>query len=232
MKPQAKIKTLKSIKIGFDIAIILLSLFFLFFITLVYFDLSTTYTKSSLNTILAKVVPNQPSSTNDFVVSSSKENIHVYSYIESYNVIIDMKSDDVKNVPIIYKIIFLLGLNLNLFFLIFVLYQGRNILKSIINGIKGKTDIIKHYIFNRKNIRRFQYIAYGFIAMPLIELIIYLSDSYFFGRYFNIEGFSLKPAIEFSSISWDYVFVGLLFISLIEIIRRGITIQEENDLTV
>lgn len=232
MKSRTKIKTLKSIKIGFDIAIIALSLFFLFFVALVSFDLSTTYTRSSLSTILAKVVPNQPISTKDFVVSSSNENIQVSSYINNYNIVIDMKSDDVKKIPISHKIIFLLGLNLNLFFLIFVLYQGRNILKSIISGAKAKADNLKHYIFNRNNIRRFQYVAYGFIAMPLIELIIYFSDSYFFGKYFYIQGFSLKPTIEFSSISWDYVFIGLLFISLIEIIRRGITIQEENDLTV
>ena len=68
--------------------------------------------------------------------------------------------------------------------------------------------------------------------MPLFELIIYFSDSIFLKKYFLIEGFTLNPIIGLSSISWDYIFIGLLFISLIEVIRRGMTIQEENDLTV
>ncbi|MCK9321613.1 MAG: DUF2975 domain-containing protein, partial [Bacteroidales bacterium] len=134
--------------------------------------------------------------------------------------------------PIIFKIVFLLALNLNLFFLIFVFFQASRILSSIIRGIKNEKENLHHFIFNKRNIKRFQYISYGFIAMPLFELIIYFSDSIFLKKYFLIEGFTLNPIIGLSSISWDYIFIGLLFISLIEVIRRGMTIQEENDLTV
>jgi hypothetical protein len=98
--------------------------------------------------------------------------------------------------------------------------------------MKENKEDLQHYMFNKKNIHRFQYIAYGFIAMPIIELLFYCSDTYFLSSYFKAEGYVLKSVIDLSTISWDYLFIGLLFISLIELIRRGIMIQEENDLTV
>lgn len=232
MKPSTNIKLLKTIKVGFDVAIVAMSLFLVFFICLVVFDLSSIYKNSSIGTILAQATPIEKTVTKDFIVNSQKNNIKVTSFIDSYDLVLDMKSNNLSQIPIIFKIVFLTALNLNLFFIIFVFYQASKILKSIINGMKEDKKVIQHYIFNKNNIRRFQFIAYGFILMPIIELIIYFSDSYFLSNYFSIQGFTLSPILDLSSISWDYIFIGLLFISLIEIIRRGITIQEENDLTV
>ena len=235
MKPKTKIITLRTIKIGFDVAIVALSIFLLALITLVVFDLSSISTKSSLGPILAKAIPIEKSTTKDFVVSSKIKDITVTSYVNNYQLVLNTRSNDLKKIPIVYKIIFVSAINLSLFFLIFVLFQASKILKSIIKGMneyKEDKEALQHYMFNKKNIHRFQYIAYGFIAMPIIELLLYCSDTYFLSTYFKAEGYVLKSILDFSSISWDYLFIGLLFISLIELIRRGIMIQEENDLTV
>lgn len=231
MKPKTKILTLRSIKIGFDIAIVLLSLFLLL-LTLAVFDLSSISKKSSVGTIFAKAVPVNKTENEDFIVYSNIKDISVSSYVDSYQLVLNMKSKDLKTIPILYKVIFVSALNLSVFFLIFVLFQASKILKSIVKGMKENKEDIQHYMFNKKNIHRFQYIAYGFIAMPIIELLLYCSDTYFLSSYFKAEGYKLKSILDFSSISWDYLFIGLLFISLIELIRRGIMIQEENDLTV
>ena len=238
MKPKTKIITLRTIKIGFDVAIVALSIFLLVLITLVVFDLSSISKKSSVGAIFAKAVPVNKTENEDFIVYSNIKDISVSSYVNSYQLVLDMKSKDLSKMPIIYKVIFVSALNLSIFFLIFVLFQASKILKSIIKGMneyndnKEDKEALQHYMFNKKNIRRFQYIAYGFIAMPIIELLLYCSDSYFLSTYFKAEGYVLKSILDFSSISWDYLFIGLLFISLIELIRRGIMIQEENDLTV
>lgn len=232
MKPKTKILTLRSIKVGFDIAIVLLSLLLLLFLTGAVFDLSSISKRSSVGAILVKATPVKKSPTKDFIISSKINDISVSSYVNSYQLVLNMKSKNLKTIPIIYKVIFIVAINLSLFFLIFVLFQASKILKSIVRGMKENKEDIQHYMFNKKNIHRFQYIAYGFIAMPIIELLFYCSDTYFLTSYFKAEGYVLKSIIDFSSISWDYLFIGLLFISLIELIRRGIMIQEENDLTV
>lgn len=232
MKPNTNIKFLKAVKIGFDSAIVLMSILLAFFIFAVVFNISSPYSKSLFGIIPAQVSPNEKTITKDFVVNSQKENINVSSFIDRYKLEIYIKSDDLNQIPIIYKLIFLTGLNLSLFFIIFVLFQASKILKFIIRSLKEDKRVIQHNLFNKSNIKRFQFIAYGFMVMPIIELIIYFSDYYFLSNYFSIPGFKLHPILDLSSISWDYIFIGLLFMSLIEIIRRGITIQEENDLTV
>lgn len=235
MKPKTKILTLRSIKVGFDIAIILLSLFLLLLLSLAVFDLSSISKKSSVGTIFAKAVPVNKTENEDFIIYSNIKDISVSSYVDSYQLVLNMKSKDISKIPIVYKVIFVSALNLSVFFLIFVLFQASKILKSIVKGMneyKEDKEALQHYMFNKKNIHRFQYIAYGFIAMPIIELLLYCSDTYFLSSYFKADGYKLKSILDFGSISWDYLFIGLLFISLIELIRRGIMIQEENDLTV
>ncbi len=232
MKLSTKINTIRTIKIGFDITIIALSLFLIYFIYLGVREMSASLPKSKLGIMLAQVVPNKISSSNDFVIKAKNSDAVVTTYIDSYKIAFNVKNSTNAKIPIIFKIVFLLALNLNLFFLIFVFFQASRILSSIIRGIRNEKENLHHFIFNKRNIKRFQYISYGFIAMPLFELIIYFSDSIFLKKYFLIEGFTIEPIIGLSSISWDYIFIGLLFISLIEVIRRGMSIQEENDLTV
>ena len=232
MRPNTNIRFLKAVKIGFDSAIVLMSILLAFFILAVIFNISSPYSESLFGTIAAKASPIEETITKDFVVNSQKENISVSSFINKYELEISMKSNDLNHFPMIYKLIFLTALNLNLFFIIFVFFQASKILKSIIRSLKEDKKVVQHNLFNKSNIKRFQFIAYGFMVMPIIELIIYFSDYHFLSNYFSIPGFKINPILGLSSISWDYIFIGLLFMSLIEIIRRGITIQEENDLTV
>lgn len=232
MRPNTNMKFLKAVKIGFDSAIVLMSILLAFFILAVIFNISSPYSESLFGTIAAKASPIEETITKDFVVHSQKENISVSSFINKYELEISMKSNDLNHIPMIYKLIFLTALNLNLFFIIFVFFQASKILKSIIRSLKEDRKVVQHNLFNKNNIKRFQFIAYGFMVMPIIELIIYFSDYHFLSNYFSIPGFKINPILGLSSISWDYIFIGLLFMSLIEIIRRGITIQEENDLTV
>ncbi|HBN06279.1 MAG TPA: hypothetical protein DD434_10910, partial [Bacteroidales bacterium] len=132
--------------------------------------------KSKLGIMLAQVVPNKISSSNDFVIKAKNSDAVVTTYIDSYKIAFNVKNSTNAKIPIIFKIVFLLALNLNLFFLIFVFFQASRILSSIIRGIRNEKENLHHFIFNKRNIKRFQYISYGFIAMPLFELIIYFSD--------------------------------------------------------
>lgn len=232
MRSNTNIRFLRATKIGFDIAIVFMSAVLVALIASVVFNISYFYSNSSLGAIFAQASPIQETVTNDFTLNSIEKDISVSYFVTSYDLVMQMKSNNISQIPIIYKLINLTALNLTLFFLIFVFFQASKILKSILRSLKQENKAVKNYLFNKKNIKRFQYIAYGFIGMPLIELIIYFSDYHFLSNYFSIPGHKLRPIIGLSSISWDYIFIGLLFISLIEIIRRGITIQEENDLTV
>ena len=232
MKQNSNIKFLKAIKIGFDTAIVLMSAVLVILIISVVFNISNFYSKSTLGAIFAQVSPIEKTITNDFIIESKKENIAVSYFVDSYQMVMYMKTNDFNKSPIIYKLISITALNLNVFFLIFVLFQASKILKSILRSLKEDSKVVQHNLFNKNNIKRFQFIAYGFMVMPIIGLFIYFSDYYFLSNYFTIQGFKLRPLLDLSSISWDYIFIGLLFMSLIEIIRRGITIQEENDLTV
>ena len=91
---------------------------------------------------------------------------------------------------------------------------------------------LRESVFSNKNILRLRYIAFGFIAMPLIELLSYYLDKLFLERYIRMDAVSVLPISGISSISWEYIFVGLLFIVMIGVFKKGVSLQEENDLTV
>ena len=141
-------------------------------------------------------------------------------------------SEQYKGVLIVWKILYFLTLNLMMLFFIFVLFQIRNIIRSVYRAMGNEKTNITNCVFSHKNIRRLRYIAYGFIIMPFIELGNYYLDKYFLSHFIKIKDITISPIVDISSISWDYILVGLLFIVLIEVFRRGIVLQEENDLTV
>jgi hypothetical protein len=91
---------------------------------------------------------------------------------------------------------------------------------------------LRESVFSNKNILRLRYIAFGFIAMPLIELLSYYLDKLFLERYIRMDAVSVLPISGISSISWEYIFVGLLFIVMIGVFKKGVSLQEESDLTV
>ena len=132
MRPNTNMKFLKAVKIGFDSAIVLMSILLAFFIFLVVFNISSPYSKSLFGVIPALVSPIEKTITKDFVINSQKENISVSSFVDRYEMIISIKGDDLNQIPIIYKLIFLTALNLTLFFIIFVFFQASKILKSMV----------------------------------------------------------------------------------------------------
>lgn len=233
MNDKTQIFSLKSIKIGFDIVFILLIILVFAFLAISIFDITYLSPKSSYGVIFAEVTPNQVITTKEFQVISKIDKIETKSITQGYNIIISMSYSKFKTLPILYRVVYMFALTLSLLFITFIVFHIRNILKSIIKGIKEeRSNSYKHFIFNGQNINRFRYIAYAFIIMPLIELFIYLFDSYFLNKYFFVSNHYIKPISKLSLISWDYIFIGFIFIAVIEILKRGIKIQEENDLTV
>src|SRR5574344_715911 len=227
-----KILALRCIRVGFDVAIALLSLFVILMISMTVFDLSLD-SDSAIGTILAKAVPesNNTGVKNIPLVSKRDSLTSTYS-INDCNIVINMKYDKMSIAPIANKIIYVTALNLEMIFLLFVFIQAALIIKSLIRDMKARGNQITHSVFTDNNLKRFRYISYGFIAMPLIEIVLYFIDNNFLNTYFSLPGYKIPSLMSLSDVSWDYLLIGLLFFALIEMVRRGMAIQEENDLTV
>lgn len=151
---------------------------------------------------------------------------------EGVKVSYEVFSQQHKTLFVACKVLYLFTLNLGMFFLVFVLFQIRNIIKSVYLGVKSENSNISHHVFSRKNILRLKYIAYGFLIIPFVELLNYFADKYFLTRYVNIKGLTILPTDGIGNISWEYILVGLLFTVMIEVFKKGLHLQEENDLTV
>jgi len=230
MNKRTQLFSLKSIKIGFDIVFVVLILATLLLIFASVVEMAYLSPKTNNSSILARIVP-LDNTFNDITLISKIDNSSTKGSIDASEIEIKMDRTNFKSLPILYRIISTLTLVLGLLFLIFIVFHVKNIIKCIIRGMK-EDNSYKHYIFNKENIKRFSYIGIGFICMPIIELTIYLFDNYFLKKYFYIPDYKILPSSSLGYITWDYIFIGLLFITFIEIIRRGISIQEENDLTV
>lgn len=230
MNKRTQLFSLKSIKIGFDIVFVVLILLTLLLIFASVVEMAYLSPKTNNSSILARIVP-LDNTVNDITLISKIDNSSTKGSIDASDIAIKMDMTNFKSLPILYRIISTLTLVLGLLFLIFVVFHIKNIIKCIIRGMREENSY-KHFVFNKENIKRFRYIGYGFIGMPIIDFVLYLFDTYFLTKYFYLPDYDIVPFLRLSSISWDYIFIGLLFITFIEIIRRGISIQEENDLTV
>ncbi len=230
MNKRTQLFSLKSIKIGFDIVFVVLILLTLLLIFASVVEMAYLSPKTNNSSILARIVP-LDNTYNNITLISKIDNSSTKGSIDASDIEIKMDRANFKSLPILYQIISTLTLVLGLLFLIFVVFHIKNIIKCIIRGMREENSY-KHFVFNKENIKRFRYIGIGFICMPIIELTIYLFDNYFLKKYFYIPDYKILPSSSLGYITWDYIFIGLLFITFIEIIRRGISIQEENDLTV
>ena len=230
MNKRTQLFSLKSIKIGFDIVFVVLILATLLLIFASVVEMAYLSPKTNNSSILARIVP-LDNTYNNITLISKIDNSSTKGSIDASDIEIKMDRANFKSLPILYQIISTLTLVLGLLFLIFVVFHIKNIIKCIIRGMREENSY-KHFVFNKENIKRFRYIGIGFICMPIIELTIYLFDNYFLKKYFYIPDYKILPSSSLGYITWDYIFIGLLFITFIEIIRRGISIQEENDLTV
>ena len=77
-----------------------------------------------------------------------------------------------------------------------------------------------------------KYISLGFILMPFLELLVYISDKIFIQTYLQIQELNIVPEFGLSTISWEYILIGMLFYVMIDIFKKGISLQQENDLTI
>lgn len=233
MKLTTKILSLKSIKIGFDIVFVFLILLLSVFLILSILDIG--FFNITKGQIATEVNAERLVENNSVDIFSSIDKTKVDSKISGYRLNLDLKDSNFKGISIVYQLINYFTLSLSIFLIIFIVFHIRKILKSIIREINRNTNTeFKHCIFNNENIRRFRYIGISFIIVPLIDLFLYKFQTYFISKYLFVKesGMELKPIAEYSDISWDYIYIGLLFLSIIEIIRKGMVIQEENDLTV
>jgi hypothetical protein len=68
--------------------------------------------------------------------------------------------------------------------------------------------------------------------MPFLELLVYISDKIFIQTYLQIQELNIVPEFGLSTISWEYILIGMLFYVMIDIFKKGISLQQENDLTI
>ena len=66
----------------------------------------------------------------------------------------NVSSEQYKGVLIVWKILYFLTLNLMMLFFIFVLFQIRNIIRSVYRAMGNEKTNITNCVFSHKNIRR------------------------------------------------------------------------------
>lgn len=227
MNQKNKILTLKIIKVTFDVVLVFLSLFVLLFMFVSVFNINKDIVFGTVNISKEnkEIVLNNttPTTINGMTLKLQPK------YVQA-NYELNLPSQRSK--VIMYRIFFYLSLNLSLLFMIFVLFQIRNIINSVIKSKKKAETQFKYRVFSQKNLKRMRYIAYGFILMPIIEFLSVWIDDLFLQHYVIFKGFNVFSTMTYSDISWDYILIGLMFFALIEVIRQGIAIQDENDLTI
>lgn len=229
MNNNNKILSLKIIKTTFDVILIVMSLFVLMFIVSSVFMLNI-----NKDTVLGKanIYSNQKPIILTNNVPSALKGVTLQLHPDYLQTNYSLKFTEQHSKALLYRIFFDISLNLSMLFIIFILFQIRNIISSIIKSERAKEKTFQERIFSQKNLKRMRYISYGFFAMPIIEVVSLWIDKLFLKKYIILKGYSVNSTITYSDVSWDYLLIGLLFFVLIEIIRKGIDIQDENDLTI
>ena len=164
-----------------------------------------------------------PSNLKDVTIHLKPEGIKV-----AYD--IDIHSNSFS--AIILKLFYVITLNISILFLLFQLVQIRNIVNSVYKGFKSGDVSLGHCVFTDKNIKRMKYISFSFIILPFLELLVYIFDKIFLKTYLQIQELNIVPEFGLSQISWEYILIGMLFYVMVDIFRKGISLQQENDLTI
>ncbi|MDR0789367.1 MAG: DUF2975 domain-containing protein [Bacteroidales bacterium] len=228
-KIRSKLLTLKGIRTSLDVVCVAIALLILGLVAVSVIDISRN-PNSIVGT--ATIHPAKDPIVLGGDLSSQVEGVNLSlkpNFIEvQYKMLFSQNHTDV----IFYRILWFFTLNLPMIFILFILFYLRNIVNSVLKEVRHSQHSIAHYIFSKRNIRRVRYIAFAFILFPLLELSAYWADNLLLQRYFSLKGIDVASIITMGSLSWDYIIIGLAFIVIIEILRRGIALQEENDLTV
>ncbi|MDR1725017.1 MAG: DUF2975 domain-containing protein [Bacteroidales bacterium] len=228
-KLRYKLLKLKTIRLSFDIIFIAVALFLVTFLVINVILICQNQLIIAGN---AAIYPNKEPIVLDVDTCSQINGVNLDFKSEFIKVKYKMLFSEKHSVIIFYHVLKILTLNLPLILFLFILFHLRNIINSVLKEFNQKKRLISHYIFNKKNIKRLHYIAYAFIIFPFIELSAYWADNLLLEQYFVLKGMKVRSIISLQILSWDYIIIGLIFITIIEVIRRGIALQEEQDLTI
>jgi hypothetical protein len=231
MNIKKKILTIKSIKILFDVAIGIMSL------SLVVLLLAFVLGIANDNEIYSKgyaIIEQNENTTMELQgeIPSNLEDVTIHLKPEGIKVAYDIDIHSNSFSAIILKLFYVITLNISLLFLLFQLVQIRNIVNSVYKGFKSGDVSLGHCVFTDKNIKRMKYISFSFIILPFLELLVYIFDSIFLKTYLQIQELNIVPEFGLSQISWEYILIGMLFYVMVDIFRKGISLQQENDLTI
>lgn len=231
MNIKKKILTIKSIKILFDVAIVLMSLSLAVLLFAFVFGIAND------NAIYSKgyALIEQDENTSMVIqgeIPSDLKDVTIHLKPEGLKVAYDIDIHSNSFSAIILKLFYVITLNISLFFLLFQIVQIRNIVNSVYKGFKSGEYSLGHCVFTDKNIKRMKYISFSFIVLPILELLVYFSDKIFLKTYLQIQDLNIVPEFGLSHISWEYILIGMLFYVMVDIFKKGISLQQENDLTV
>lgn len=231
MNIKKKVLTVKSIKIVFDIAIVTMSLALIFLFIAFVFGISNDNEIFSKGYALIEQDKNTQIELQGEIPSNHKD-VHIHLQPEGIKVAYDIDIHSNSFSAICLKLLYVISLNISIFFLLFVIVQIRNIVNSVYKGFKSGEVSLGHCVFTDKNLKRMKYISLGFILMPFLELLVYISDKIFIQTYLQIQELNIVPEFGLSTISWEYILIGMLFYVMIDIFKKGISLQQENDLTI
>jgi hypothetical protein len=231
MNIKKKILTIKSIKILFEVAIGIMSL------SLIVLLLAFVLGIANDNEIYSKgyaIIEQNENTTMELQgeIPSNLEDVTIHLKPEGIKVAYDIDIHSNSFSAIILKLFYVITLNISLLFLLFQLVQIRNIVNSVYKGFKSGDVSLGHCVFTDKNIKRMKYISFSFIILPFLELLVYTFDSIFLKTYLQIQELNIVPEFGLSQISWEYILIGMLFYVMVDIFRKGISLQQENDLTI
>ncbi len=231
MNIKKKTLTIKSIKILFDVAIVLMSLSLL--VLLLGFVLGIANDNEIYSKGYALIEQNENTSMEmQGEIPSDLKDVTIHLKPEGIKVAYDIDIHSNSFSAIILKLFYVITLNISLLFLLFQMVQIRNIVNSVYKGFKSGEYSLGHCVFTDKNIKRMKYISFSFIVLPILELLVYFSDKIFLKTYLQIQELNIVPEFGLSHISWEYILIGMLFYVMVDIFKKGISLQQENDLTV
>lgn len=231
MNIKKKILTIKSIKILFDAAIILISLSLI--ILLLAFVLGIANDNEIFSKGYAIIEQNENTSIElQGEIPSNLKDVTIHLKPEGIKVAYDIDIHSNSFSAILLKLFYVITLNISILFLLFQIIQIRNIVNSVYKGFKSGEVSLGHCVFTDKNIKRMKYISFSFIVLPILELLVYISDKIFLKTYLQIQELNIVPEFGLSQISWEYILIGMLFYVMVDIFKKGISLQQENDLTI
>lgn len=226
-------RLIKGIKIGFDILFFLFVLLLILQITGSIVGLTEPFYTRTLSNIPISVVPDTHTHLNTELL---KPDVQAEPDVLHTKIFLKLTGSNTGNLPIYIIFIQLLCANIILFVILYMLAKARQIIHSVYQNKKDIRKNLSGIVFHEQNLRRFRAIAFSFLCIPLVELMVYFFDIVYSIPYLQtlvaFPGYKIKPGYSLLDISWDYIFVGSFLLIIVEIIRKGIQLQTENDLTV